>query len=152
MIPMVIDAVQQQLMNAAITEILQGVPHMRENIRIGAMFEVPSACVEAAAIFDLADFGSIGSNDLIQYLLAVDRNNEHVQSDYNADHPALWSVLNDLSRAALSAGKPLSLCGEMAAVPGVAGRLYDIGIRSLSVSPRFVPAVRNELAGRVQAK
>ncbi|MFH0919472.1 MAG: putative PEP-binding protein [Fibrobacterota bacterium] len=146
--PMVIDAEQFRALAAEAETAVSNVRADRGRIKLGAMFEVPSAVFEARAILALADFGSIGSNDLVQYLLAVDRNNERVQNDYNSDHPALWAVLDALSRAARDAGRLLSLCGEMAAVPGVAGRLYDIGIRSLSVSPRFVPAVRAEMARR----
>jgi phosphotransferase system enzyme I (PtsI) len=91
------------------------------------------------------DFGSIGSNDLIQYLFAVDRNNEQVSADYDPEHPILWDLLKDLASAARETGKGLSLCGEMAGKEGLVARLLDIGIRSLSVSPRLIPQVRNEM-------
>jgi phosphotransferase system enzyme I (PtsI) len=120
------------------------------NIELGAMFEVPSACLQAREIFKLIDFGSIGSNDLIQYLFAVDRNNEQVSVDYNPDHPVLWGMLKDLVAAARDTGKDLSICGEMAGREGVAGRLLDIGIHSLSVSPRLVPQVRKEMVQYVE--
>ena len=93
-----------------------------------------------------APVGSIGSNDLIQYLFAVDRNNESVSDDYNPEHPVLWDLLKMLSEAAKRADKPLSMCGELAGRPNMPSRLMDIGITSMSVSPRLIPRVRNELA------
>ncbi|MDD5673189.1 MAG: PEP-utilizing enzyme, partial [Chitinivibrionales bacterium] len=147
MVPMIVDAVQQQQISSAIVEILQGVEHALENIKIGAMFEVPSACMQAREIFKIVDFGSIGSNDLIQYLFAVDRNNELVSRDYNPDHPILWETLRLLSAASSEAGKPLSICGEMAGRQSVPTRLVQTGITRLSVSPRLIPSVRSEMAG-----
>jgi phosphoenolpyruvate-protein kinase (PTS system EI component) len=104
--------------------------------------------LHAEEIFKVVDFGSIGSNDLIQYLFAVDRNNELVSQDYNPEHPILWDVLKKLSDAAVIAGKPLSICGEMAGREGVPTRLANVGITSLSVSSRLVPRVRTEMVSR----
>lgn len=108
----------------------------------GVMFEVPSACLAAREILEVAQFGSIGSNDLIQYLFAVDRNNEHVAHDYNPDHPVLWRVLGDLAAAAAERERPLSLCGEMGGQPKHLPRLMDLGIETVSVSPRLVGLAR----------
>jgi phosphoenolpyruvate-protein phosphotransferase (PTS system enzyme I) len=149
LIPMVVDALQQETITKAVKEIVvtsEGVP---ENIKLGAMFEVPSACLQARDIFKLVDFGSIGSNDLIQYLFAVDRTNEQVSSDYNPGHPVLWKMLEDLSGAAREMKKNLSICGEMAGREGTVSRLLDIGIRSISVSPRLVAQVRREMTDYV---
>jgi len=144
--PMVIDSVQQRaLLDLAISTI-EDVGVKRGSILFGAMFEVPSAFIEAEEILSLVDFASIGSNDLIQYLFAIDRNNEMVSQDYNPEHPALWKMLAQLSEAARSMGKPLSICGEMAAREGIQHRLLDIGISILSVSPRQLPRVRTEMA------
>jgi phosphotransferase system enzyme I (PtsI) len=89
---------------------------------------------------------------LIQYLFAVDRNNEQVSVDYNPNHPILWSILKDLVSAARETKKGLSICGEMAGREGVAGKLLDIGIDSLSVSPRLVPQVRKEMVGYAEKR
>ncbi len=151
LMPMIIDLRQMQDLHFGIREILHSVKHARpENVRIGAMFEVPSACLQAESIFKVVDFASVGSNDLIQYLFAVDRNNELVSQDYDPEHPVLWDILRSLSMAAKSAGKPLSICGEMAGRPGLPGRLIRTGISSLSVSPRLIPRVRNELVENVE--
>jgi len=150
--PMVVDAPQQQLLNNAVREIIVSENGASDNIELGAMFEVPSACLQAAKIFEFVDFGSIGSNDLIQYLFAVDRTNEQVSADYDPDHPVLWDMLASLVDAANSARKNLSICGEMAGREGMPSKLLDIGIKSLSVSPRLVPQVRKEMveyAGRM---
>jgi phosphotransferase system enzyme I (PtsI) len=145
MFPMIIDSVQTARLCDSVREIIVTAGGISENISLGAMFEVPSACMQAGEIFKQVDFGSIGSNDLIQYLFAVDRNNEMVSSDYNPDHPVLWQTLEMLSRTAKAEGKPLSICGEMAGREGVASRLAKTGINSLSVSARLVVRVRNEL-------
>ena len=145
MFPLVVDAAQLRRLLDAAENALRAVAFRRENLEFGAMFEVPSTCLQAREIFKLADFGSIGSNDLIQYLFAVDRNNEHLQTDYNPEHPVLWDVIRDLAQAARDAKKPLSICGEMASQPGLAAKLLVAGVKSLSVSPRFVPRVREEM-------
>jgi phosphotransferase system enzyme I (PtsI) len=143
--PMVVDERQQKELVDGVRGFVQAVPGAAENLQLGAMFEVPSACMQAQLIFKHVDFGSIGSNDLIQYLFAVDRNNEQVSADYNPEHPILWKLLADLVAASSEAGKPLSICGEMAGREGFAKRLLDIGIKSLSVSPRLIPQVRTEM-------
>ncbi len=123
-----------------------------KNIRHGAMFEVPSACLQARDIFAFADFGSVGTNDLVQYLFAVDRNNERVAYDYNADRPVFWSLLRGLVREAKRAGKPLSVCGQLAENPAALERLLAIGVDTVSVSPRSISRVRSELLHRLAGR
>jgi phosphotransferase system enzyme I (PtsI) len=149
MFPMVIDSGQLRQLCDSVREIIVTAGGLTENIMLGAMFEVPSACMQADDILRQIDFGSIGSNDLIQYLFAVDRNNDMVSQDYNPEHPVLWNMLRSLSDSAHRANKPLSICGEMAGREGVASQLFDIGIRSVSVSARLIPRVRSELAKHV---
>lgn len=146
LVPMVIDSNQMAQIVKAIRDQMAIVDHKPENIKIGAMFEVPSAFLDARGIYKLVDFASIGSNDLIQYLFAVDRNNELVSYDYNPEHPVLWNVLESLATTAREEGKQLSICGEMAGRHNAAPRLVEVGITSLSVSPRLVPRVRTEIA------
>jgi len=143
--PMVIDSTQSQKLINAVREIMATVDADPDRVKFGAMFEVPSAFIQADAILKQVDFASIGSNDLIQYLFAVDRNNESVSDEYNPEHPALWSVLAQLSDAAKRAAKPLCICGEMAARPGMPSRFLDIGITSLSVSPLLIQRVKHEV-------
>ena len=112
------------------------------NVRHGVMFEVPSACLEARRLLDVADFGSIGTNDLIQYLFAVDRNNELVAYDYTPDRPVFWSVLKRIVAAAAETGRTVSVCGEAAGNLQFLPRLLQMGLTTLSVSPRFIPDLR----------
>ena len=143
--PMIVDAAQQQLLIKAVREMIVTVSGVSENINLGAMFEVPSAVMQAREIYKLVDFGSIGSNDLIQYLFAVDRTNERVSSDFDPEHPVLWKLLKELALVAQEANKDLSICGEMAGREGMARRFLDIGINSLSVSPRLIAQVRGAM-------
>jgi phosphoenolpyruvate-protein phosphotransferase (PTS system enzyme I) len=146
MFPMIIDADQLRLLLKIAREAVAETGVDPSRIQFGAMFEVPSAFVEAEEILSLVDFGSIGSNDLFQYLFALDRNNELVSQDYKPEHPAFWKILAQLSASAKKLNKPLSICGEIAARDGFQERLLDIGILALSVSPRMIPKVRNEMA------
>lgn len=111
----------------------------------GVMFEVPAACLQAREVLEAADFGSIGTNDLIQYLFAADRNNERVAYDCSPDRPVFWSLIRGIVEAAEQTGRPLSVCGELAGDPRYLSRLREIGIRSVSVAPRAIPALRRSL-------
>jgi phosphoenolpyruvate-protein kinase (PTS system EI component) len=112
------------------------------HISHGVMFEVPAACLEADSVLAVADFASIGTNDLTQYLFAVDRDNDLVAGDFSADQPALWRVLDLLVQAAAAAGKSLTLCGELGGNPLVVPRLIGLGLRTVSVAPRLITSVR----------
>jgi len=140
MYPMVMDLGQFRRLRHLFDEATAGLA--RGEIHHGVMFEVPSAVLEARDILAEADFGSIGSNDLIQYLFAVDRNNAHVAEDYSPDREVFWRLIEGLVRAARETGRPLSICGEMAADPRYIPRLLALGIRSVSVSARHIPGVR----------
>ncbi|MCX8170093.1 MAG: hypothetical protein N3D72_03270, partial [Candidatus Methanomethyliaceae archaeon] len=152
MFPMIVDAGQLKAILELVDRALRETGVKREEIELGAMFEVPSAFIEAKEIFELVDFGSIGSNDLIQYLFAIDRNNELVSSDYKPEHPALWKIMADLSKIASSMNKPLSICGELAYREGMTEKLLDIGIKILSVPPRVIPKIRKEMINYVERK
>jgi phosphoenolpyruvate-protein phosphotransferase (PTS system enzyme I) len=119
----------------------EGVPYRRD-IRLGVMIEVPGAAMIADLLAKEADFFSIGTNDLIQYSLAVDRNNEHVAELYQPLHPAILRMLRFVIDSAQAAGIEISLCGEMAAEPGYALLLVGMGLRRLSVSPRRIPEIK----------
>jgi phosphoenolpyruvate-protein phosphotransferase len=147
LVPMVIDVNQWIEMEKAMKEAIDSLSeYSKDNIELGAMFEVPSAFLQAEELLRLVDFGSVGSNDLIQYLFAIDRTNELVSQDYNPEHPVLWNLLSSLSNTAAGLGKPISICGEMAGREGYPTRLLDHGINMLSVTPRLIPRVRNEMA------
>jgi phosphotransferase system enzyme I (PtsI) len=142
--PMVIDASQLERLHGEVRRIVAAAGE-EKNIEYGVMFEVPSACLQAAEILSQVDFGSIGSNDLIQYLFAVDRGNEHVHSDYDPRHPIFWNLLESLGREAAKAGKPLSVCGEIAGQEDMVPWLLAAGVTSFSVSPPLIPKIRHTL-------
>ena len=102
--------------------------------KIGVMLEVPSAVYQVPAMAKRVDFFSIGSNDLTQYLLAVDRNNARVANLYDALHPAVLRAIRQVADEAEQAGRPVSVCGEMAGDPAAALLLLGMGIKSLSMS------------------
>ena len=101
---------------------------------IGVMVEVPSAVYQARDLARRVDFLSVGSNDLTQYLLAVDRNNARVANLYHAYHPAVLRALRDVANAAHKEGKQVSICGELAGDPGAALLLLAMGYDSLSMN------------------
>jgi len=140
MYPMVTGLAQFRQARTIVEEAVRGVEAGR--LEHGPMFEVPSAVLDAPGLLAEADFASIGSNDLLQYLFAVDRNNAHVAGDYEPDRPVFWEVLATLVRAAREAGVPLSLCGELAAEPAHVTRLIDLGFETVSVSVRLISGVR----------
>jgi phosphotransferase system enzyme I (PtsP) len=109
---------------------------------IGAMLEVPSALLSITALSRYVDFFSIGTNDLTQYLLAVDRNNPNVARLYNHLDPAVIRALHRVIRNARRCGKPVSVCGEMAADPGSAILLLGMGLETFSMSASAVLRIK----------
>ena len=112
---------------------------------VGVMIEVPAAAMLADLFAREADFISVGTNDLIQYMLAVDRANENVAHLYQPLHPAVLRAIAYIVRAAEAAGVPLELCGEMAADPIQAIALIGLGVRTLSLTPASIPLVKNAI-------
>lgn len=119
-----------------------GIP-CRADLPVGIMIEVPAAAIAADLLASESDFFAIGTNDLIQYSLAVDRGNESVVYLYQPLHPAVLRMLKFVVESADRAGIPVSLCGEIAADASMSGLLLGMGIRELSVQPRAVgPVIR----------
>lgn len=125
----------------------EGLPY-RSDIQMGVMIEVPSAALTADLLAREVDFFSIGTNDLIQYSLAVDRNNEHVADLYQPFHPAILRMLRFIVESARSTGICVSVCGEMAADLRAASLLIGLGLRRLSVRPRIVPEIKTQVRER----
>ena len=110
--------------------------------RIGVMIEVPSAALQAAQLASRVDFLAVGTNDLTQYLLAVDRDNSRVAGLYDSLHPAMLKIIAHIIEDGRQAGRPVNLCGEMSADPGAAILLLGMGAASLSAGATSVPRVK----------
>lgn len=128
----------------ALRLIFEGAINDIPNARLlhGVMFEVPSACLEASDLFNYIDFGRIGTNDLIQYLYAVDRMDNTIDQAELFKQPALWMLIEYVVSAAREAGKPVTLCGELAANPEFMQRVLLAGICEVSVCPRQIATLR----------
>lgn len=126
----------------------EGLAHQRD-FRRGVLVETPSAAWSFGRFLPEIDFASIGTNDLVQYLFAVERNTANVSDLYQPDHPVALQVIHQLVRQAADAGKPLHLCGELAADTAMLPVLLGLGIRHFSVAPGRVAAVRTAL-GRLE--
>ena len=120
-------------------------------VPVGAMIEVPAAALAARALAEEADFLSIGTNDLTQYTLAVDRNNARVTHLFQPLNPGVLNLLRLIVSAADEVGTPVSLCGEMAGDPLATLLLVGMGLRSLSMSPYRVPLVKKVIASTALA-
>jgi phosphotransferase system enzyme I (PtsP) len=110
--------------------------------KLGVMMEVPGMLYQFNDYRDLIDFVSVGTNDLIQYLLAVDRNSNVVGHLYSEFHPSVLRMLDDIYQNLASMGKETSVCGEMAGTPAGALALVSIGYNNLSVSPSRAPVIK----------
>jgi len=129
------------LINQAMGELIEeGEPVHRPPI--GVMIEVPSAVYQIKAMAQRVDFFSIGTNDLTQYLLAVDRNNSRVASLYQSLHPAVLRAVQGVVDDAHILGKPVSVCGEMAGDPAAVLALLGLGVDSLSMSVSSLPRIK----------
>ena len=146
MYPMISGVVELQRANQILNSVKEDLRGEKitfnENIEVGAMVEIPSA----AAIIDLlseeSDFFSIGTNDLIQYLMAVDRLNDRVAHLYEPAHPAVLRTLKWIMDGAARANKPVSICGEMASDPIYVSLLLGMGADSLSLTPSMLPEIK----------
>jgi phosphotransferase system enzyme I (PtsI) len=114
-------------------------------VKVGAMIEVPAAALSLPVFLKHFDFLSIGTNDLIQYTLAIDRADESVAHLYDPLHPAVLRLIADTIRAGQQQGKSVSVCGEMAGDPQLTRLLLGMGLRSFSMHPTQILAVKQEV-------
>jgi phosphoenolpyruvate-protein kinase (PTS system EI component) len=122
-----------------------------DQLSVGVMVEVPALAVVADQAARLVDFMSIGTNDLTQYTIAVDRTNSAVSGLSDAFHPAVLRLIAQTARAARAAGKEVSVCGELAGDPLGGPLLAGLGIDTLSMSPPLIPVAKSALRGRSSA-
>jgi phosphotransferase system enzyme I (PtsI) len=146
MFPMISGVAELRAAKAVLEEVkreltAEGIP-FDEHMKIGIMIEMPSAALVADLLAAECDFFSIGTNDLIQYTMAVDRVNEYVSYLYEPLHPSLIRLIGEVAKAANAANIPVTVCGEMAGEPMIAPVLFGLGIRELSMSAVSIPEVK----------
>ncbi len=137
LLPMVSDAAEVRRTR----EIMRAISS--QAVPLGVMIETPAAALTARELAEEADFFSIGTNDLTQYTLAVDRLNEQVGRLYQPFHPAVLRLVREVVEAARPRRRPVAVCGEMAADPLAAPLLVGMGVEELSMSPASIPAVKD---------
>ncbi len=146
MIPMIASVEEIQAIQKGISKVKAELKKQREiindNIELGVMIEVPSAVVMIEEITKMVDFVSIGTNDLIQYTLAVDRNNDIVQNLYNKFHPAIVRMVGHVIRVAKKNKCEVSMCGEMASDKLAIPLLLGLGLESFSIVSASVPSFK----------
>jgi phosphoenolpyruvate-protein phosphotransferase (PTS system enzyme I) len=148
-IPMVADVADVRLAKKVVAEEVDNLATegaIFSEVGIGAMIEVPSAVLTAEKIAREVDFFELGTNDLVQYTLAVDRGNDEVSEWFRTLHPAVLYGITRTLQAASGAGIPVIVCGEMASTPAYAVLLVGMGAIDLSMTPALIPRVRSTLS------
>ena len=143
MIPMISSLEDLLAVKQVIGEVRNELPHPGYDVPIGIMVEIPSAAIEIERILKECDFASIGTNDLVQYTLAVDRNNEKVASYYQPLNGAILNLIKMVVTAGKKQKKDISICGEMAGNPMYVPLLIALGVNNLSMHPAALPRVKN---------
>ncbi|HHZ16895.1 MAG TPA: phosphoenolpyruvate--protein phosphotransferase [Peptococcaceae bacterium] len=156
MYPMVSNADEIRKANAILAEVKadldrEGIPYDR-NLQVGIMVEIPAAAVIADLLIKEVDFFSIGTNDLIQYTIAVDRMNEHISYLYEPLHPAVLRLVKNVIDASHRAGKWTGMCGEMAGDVAAAPILLGLGLDEFSMSAVSIPRVKKVIRGLTWAE
>ena len=132
----------RKLLDEAALELDREKVAYNRDIPVGMMMEVPSAVIMADAMVRHVDFFSIGTNDLIQYAMAIDRGNQEVAHLFHPLHPALIRMVHGLARIARDGGITVDMCGEMAADPIHVPLLLGLGLDELSTVPAAIPAIK----------
>ncbi|MHC4686641.1 MAG: phosphoenolpyruvate--protein phosphotransferase [Planctomycetota bacterium] len=135
----------QGLVEQAVTSLHTENLSFQEQFEQGVLVETPAAVLSFPRLLGLIDFASVGTNDLVQYLFAVERNNANVAKLYQPEHPIVLQVLKNLADQAREAGKSLSICGEIAGDPELLPLLVGLGLDNLSVAPKEVSFLRARL-------
>jgi phosphotransferase system enzyme I (PtsI) len=149
MLPLVVtvDEVRETrtLLGEAANELAERGVAFRADVPLGVMVETPAAAIACDTLVRDVDFLSIGSNDLVQYTLAVDRGNVNLAPRYTPLHPAVLRLIREVAATGAQHDLPVAVCGEMASQPLMVFALIGLGVRQLSVSPRAVPIVKRLL-------
>ncbi|MEO8682582.1 MAG: phosphoenolpyruvate--protein phosphotransferase [Vicinamibacterales bacterium] len=141
MFPFVTAVEEVRQARAILDEVTKAVG-VSSRVQVGVMIEVPAAALTADLLASEVDFFTIGTNDLIQYCLAVDRTDDRVSDLYEPLHPAVLRLIRHVRRASARRGIPVSLCGEMASDPALIGLLVGLGLTDFSMTPGAIPIVR----------
>ncbi len=144
LLPFVTSADEAAQARALIADLAREVPGASD-VPIGAMIEVPAAALTAEELAREMDFLSVGTNDLIQYTMAIDRTDERLSGHYEPAQPAVLRLLRMVAAAGRRTGRDLSVCGEMAADPLYVALLVGLGFRAFSMTPAAIPVVKRGL-------
>ncbi|NII11514.1 phosphoenolpyruvate--protein phosphotransferase [Oleiagrimonas sp. C23AA] len=151
LVPMITQAEEMQavrtLMELCARELAHDGHETVDGLELGAMIEVPAAAISVHAILEAADFLAIGTNDLAQYVLAADRNNDALGTLYDPLQPALLRLIGHVIHASHRAGKPVSLCGEIAGDEAFTALLMALGLTDFSMHPGQLLRVRDRISG-----
>jgi phosphotransferase system enzyme I (PtsI) len=134
-----------QLVKAAKQSLIDDKLKFDDNVPLGGMVEIPAAALMASAFAEQLDFLSIGTNDLIQYTLAIDRADDAVAHLYDPLHPSVLMLIHQTIKAGAKAGKSVAVCGEMAGDPDLTRLLLGLGLRSFSMHPTSLLLVKNQI-------
>ena len=132
----------RKILDAVKTELRAEKLSFDAKIRVGAMIETPAAAILTGQLSAEVDFFSIGTNDLIQYLLTTDRTSAEVATYYEPLHPAVLHMLKSVLETARAKGKSISVCGEMAGNPAYTELLLGLGARNFSLTPGEIPQIK----------
>lgn len=151
LLPMVTEIAElrrfKEILKETTDELISQGHQPRTGVQVGVMIEVPAAALQAAHFAEECDFLSIGTNDLTQYVLAVDRSNVLVSHQFNERHPAVLRLIASTIQAANAAGTSVSVCGEMAAQAPAIPILLGLGLREFSASPIYLPEIKRVIRG-----
>lgn len=149
MFPMIISVKEIHRIKEIITEVKEELRRegkkFREDVELGVMIETPASVMISRDLAKEVDFFSVGTNDLTQYTLAIDRQNEKLDSFYDSHHPAVLAMIKMAADNAHAEGKWIGICGELGADTTLTQTFVDMGIDELSVSPGMVLRVRRQV-------
>jgi len=144
LLPMITDVAELKAVRALLTQ-LRDESGGEGALQLGVMIETPASALIASALAPLADFFSIGTNDLTQYTLAMDRGNPQLAPRLDAVHPAVLRLIAATTEAAQAHGRPVAVCGGLASDPGAAPLLVGLGVHELSAVPAVIPELKERL-------
>ena len=151
LLPMVNDVAEIEAVRQMIRELALAM-HCDPGIAVGIMVETPAAAIGAAQLAPHADFFSIGTNDLTQYLLAIDRTHPTLAGSLDALHPVVLRMIESVCEAAQSASRGVAVCGSLASEPAAAPLLVGLGVGELSAVPGAIPAIKDAVRNRTLAE